>query len=134
MTFASPTPRPEIANPALARPLWTTGTPRDPSLLWLDKNENVDPELSVLTHRLLAETPPEAVFTYPELAPLYHKLAEANGIPADHFVLTAGSDGAIRAVFEAYIAPGDVVLHTAPTFAMYPVYSRMVGARVVQAE
>ena len=134
MKFSPPPPRPEIADPALSRPLWTNGTPRDPQLLWLDKNENVDPELWALTHQLLAETAPEAVFTYPELAPLYHKLAQSTGLPADHLVLTAGSDGAIRAVFEAYIAPGDVVLHTTPTFAMYPVYARMYGAKVVLAQ
>lgn len=132
--FSPPSPRPEIADPALSRPLWTTNSQRDPRLLWLDKNENIDPALSALTARLLAETAVEAVFTYPELAPLYHKLAAHAGVPADHLLLTAGSDGAIRAVFEAYIAPGDVIVHTLPTFAMYAVYSRMYGARVAPIE
>lgn len=30
--------------------------------------------------------------------------------------------------FEAYIEDGDYVIHTSPTFAMYPVYSKMFGA------
>jgi histidinol-phosphate aminotransferase len=52
-------------------------------------------------------------------------------VKADHLLLTAGSDGAIRSVFEAFIDPGDIVIYTAPTFAMYAVYSNMYGAKVV---
>jgi histidinol-phosphate aminotransferase len=45
-------------------------------------------------------------------------------------LLTPGSDGAIRLTFEAVIEPSDEVIHTIPTFAMYPVYCQMFGARV----
>ncbi len=40
----------------------------------------------------------------------------------------------IRTVFEAFISPGDVVLHTVPTFAMYPVYCMIFGAQAVTLE
>jgi len=45
--------------------------------------------------------------------------------------LTPGSDGVIRLVFEALIEKRDVVIHTSPTFAMYPVYCQMFGAKPV---
>jgi histidinol-phosphate aminotransferase len=100
-------------------------------MLWLDKNENADPELSAVVAKVVAALPPETFFTYPESAALYAKLAAWVGCEAHNLMLAAGSDGVIRSVFEAYVAPGDVVIHTRPTFAMYSVYSAMYGARVV---
>lgn len=123
-----------VASPDLWRPDWTKGAPRDPRLLWLDKNENSDPALNALVRRLIAEVPPETYFTYPETAPLYAKLAYWVGVNPDCLLLTAGSDGAIRSVFEAYVAPGDLVIHTRPTFAMYAVYSQMYGARTLSID
>jgi histidinol-phosphate aminotransferase len=78
--------------------------------------------------------PAEAYCTYPESAALYAKLAAWVGVDPRQLVLAAGSDGVIRSVFEAYVSPGDTVIHTLPTFAMYSVYSKMYGARVVGIE
>jgi len=125
-----PAPRAAIADPALVRPDRLAGVPRDPDAAWLDKNENPDPELSALIAKIAAGLPGHAFYGYPELAPLYQKLADFAGVPPERLLLSAGSDGAIRATFEAFIAPGDVVLHTSPTFAMYPVYCRIYGAKV----
>ncbi|TAN46853.1 MAG: histidinol-phosphate aminotransferase family protein [Rhodospirillales bacterium] len=124
-------PRPAVADPKLTRPDWTKAQPRDPAKLWLDKNENTDPELSAVVAEVMRSLPASAYYTYPDNAALYAKLADSLELFPNQLILTAGSDGAIRAVFEAYISPGDVVLHTNPTFAMYGVYSRMYGARAV---
>jgi histidinol-phosphate aminotransferase len=129
--MSAPEPNPAVADPALSRPDWTKAQPRDPAKLWLDKNENTDPTLSAIVAEVMRELPPEAFFTYPDSAALYAKLADSLELFPDQLILTAGSDGAIRAVFEAYIAPGDTVLHTNPTFAMYAVYSKMYGAKAV---
>ncbi|MCP5367810.1 MAG: histidinol-phosphate aminotransferase family protein [Hyphomicrobiales bacterium] len=127
----TPTPRPAVADPALTRPDGTAGDWRDPDRLWLDKNENGDPEMAAVVRQVLAQVRPEALYTYPETGPLYRKLAAWLGIDARSVILSAGSDGIIRAVFEAFVSPGDRVLHTAPTFAMYPVYCRIYGAEAV---
>lgn len=126
-----PHPRPAVADPTLTRPDWTKAQPRDPAKLWLDKNENCDPALSAVVAEVMRSLPPEVYFTYPDSAALYAKLAESLELFPEQLILTAGSDGAIRTIFEAYISPGDVVLHTSPTFAMYGVYSRMYGARAI---
>jgi histidinol-phosphate aminotransferase len=47
----------------------------------------------------------------------------------DCLILTPGSDGAIRLTFQAFVNEGDRVVHTSPTFAMYPVYCQMFGAQ-----
>lgn len=129
--YVVPPARTQVMDPALVRPNWVNVDSRDADLLWLDKNENIDSVLMALTSRVLAEVPAIALCTYPELTRLYVKLGSFLGVKAESLLLAAGSDGAIRSVFEAYVSPGDVVLHTAPTFAMYPVYCRMYGARTV---
>src|SRR5690348_10232712 len=104
-----PRARSEVADPALQRPDWLKSAPRDPSLLWLDKNENRDPEQLRLVARILSELDPSAHSTYPESAALYRKLGKWVGVDPAGLVLAAGSDGVIRSVFEAYIAPSDRV-------------------------
>ncbi len=127
-------PRDPVASPSLTRPNWLTSPERPVGPLWVDKNENLDPELLAFTAKILRSLDPMALCTYPECGPLYKKLSEKFDIPGEHFILSAGSDGAIRYVFEAYVNPGDVVVHTAPTFAMYPVYAAMYGAKTVPLE
>jgi histidinol-phosphate aminotransferase len=104
--------------------------PRDSGRLWLDKNENLDPALEAVLHSVLLELPSLALNTYPEAGETYRKLAKWLGVEPEQVLLTPGSDGAIRLVFEAFVEQGDVVIHTSPTFAMYPVYSQMFGADV----
>jgi histidinol-phosphate aminotransferase len=123
-----------LTSSALTRPDWTTGAYRDKSALWLDKNENLDPQFLEFTKGILHSLDPLALCTYPECAPLYKKISQKFGISDRRLLLTAGSDGAIRMVFEAFIDPGDLVLHTAPTFAMYSVYSKMYGAKELSWE
>ncbi|HVI50671.1 MAG TPA: histidinol-phosphate transaminase [Candidatus Sulfotelmatobacter sp.] len=123
-------PRAAVGNPKLTRPDWTVGQSRDPAKLWLDKNENIDPALSGVVTSVIRSLPAEAYFTYPETAALYAKLATSLGVESKNLLLAAGSDGVIRSVFEAFVEAGDRVLITKPTFAMYPVYSRMYGAEV----
>tara|TARA_R110000782_G_scaffold67650_7_gene136645 strand:+ start:3195 stop:4289 length:1095 start_codon:yes stop_codon:yes gene_type:complete len=131
MTASFPAPRVGVRDEALVRPDWSTQIARPEGTLWLDRNENIDPVLAEVTKGVLRDLDATALYTYPDLGGLYAKLArtlDTGG--ADQHVLAAGSDGAIRATFEAFVSPGDVVIHTAPSFAMYSVYSRMYAADV----
>jgi histidinol-phosphate aminotransferase len=123
-------PRRSLLNPDLRRPSALNSIPRSPDLLWLDKNENLDPELMKLSHDVLLKLAPLALAVYPEAGETYRKLARWVGVGSDHLLLTPGSDGAIRLAFEAFVEHGDGVIHTVPTFAMYPVYAQMFGAAV----
>ncbi|TGL68292.1 histidinol-phosphate aminotransferase family protein [Leptospira kmetyi] len=127
-------PRKSLLNPALTRPSALKSVPRDGKLLWLDKNENLDQTLMLSNHEILMEISSNALATYPEAGETYRKLAEWVGVNADSLLLTPGSDGVIRYVFEVFVEPGDTVVHTSPTFAMYPVYSQMFGANAIQIE
>ncbi len=127
-------PRIPIQSDKLVRPDWVSSKPRSSRLLWLDKNENLDSELQKVTQRVLASLDPTVLCTYPDSGPLYRKLAKAMTVDPEMLVLTAGSDGAIRSTFEAFVAEGDTVVHTVPTFAMYPVYCQIFGANAIGVE
>ncbi|MBU6298861.1 MAG: aminotransferase class I/II-fold pyridoxal phosphate-dependent enzyme [Alphaproteobacteria bacterium] len=129
-----PLARRSVGDPSLQRPDWTKGDVRDPALLWLDKNENRDPAQLALVARVVSELAPVFLSTYPHSAQLYAKLGKMCGVDPHCVVIAAGSDGVIRSVFEAYVSPGDTVIITAPSFAMYSVYSLMYGARMVGLE
>src|SRR5271155_1939913 len=118
-------PRRALLNPDLKRPSALDSVPRDAGHLWLDKNENLDSELMALSRDVLSSIPQFALATYPEAGELYRKLGRWVGVSPQSLLLTPGSDGAIRLVFEAFVESGDLVLYTNPTFAMYPVYCRM---------
>jgi len=124
--------RPEISSKDLTRP--GPEKTRDTKKIWLDKNENTDPILREISKKILRELSEEAIWSYPDCYNVYEKIAKSENLQIENLLLTAGSDGAIRSVFEATISPGDVVLHTSPTFAMYPVYSKMFGAEVKTIE
>jgi histidinol-phosphate aminotransferase len=122
------TPKKALLNPKLIRPNWTTSVPRDENAIWVDKNENLDPILLEHNGKLLRNLDIREIACYPEFGPLYQKLATWVGLPPDYFMLTPGSDGAIRLTFECLVDEGDVVVHTQPTFAMYSVYCQAFGA------
>lgn len=94
----------------------------------LDKNENIDPVLSAHLKEILNELDQTHIGAYPDCSNLYAKLAAYLSVAPSQLILSAGSDGVIRSVFDAFISPGDKVLLPTPTFAMYSIYCQIFGA------
>ena len=123
-------PNKALLNKSLMRPETFRAVPRDGAMLWLDKNENLDPLQTELIKSVVDSIDSKILSTYPEAARAYENLSIWADVLPESILLTPGSDGAIRMTFEAFVDDGDVVIHTSPTFAMYPVYSKMFGAEV----
>lgn len=118
----------------ISRPNWTQSAGRDEHVLWLDKNENIDPIYNQQMMSVVHAMQPQAIFAYPDCSPVYHKLAKSIGVAANNLIFAAGSDGIIRLAYEAFIQPGDKVLYPTPTFAMYAVYAQIYGAQVLTVD
>lgn len=58
---------------------------------------------------------------------LRRKLGEREGFDADHVLLGAGSAELIDLVVRTFVAPGEEVLLSVPTFSMYEARTRVVG-------
>ena len=128
-----PLPKSSVLNQSLDRGMLNHVKARNPSLLWLDKNENTDPILAQLTGRLLKEIDSiHCLSVYPELSYLYTRLSDYLKVPDSNIIISTGSDGVIRSIFEAYCCDGDKVIITNPTYAMYEVYGLMYGASLIK--
>lgn len=100
--------------------------------LRLDKNESIlgfPPEFLEILRREIA---PDFVNSYPELVPLYEKIARWVGCSRENIYITAGSDAAIKATFEVFVEPGDKVALLSPTYAMFYVYTRMFQGQLIE--
>ncbi len=72
--------------------------------------------------------------TYPEKDELIGLIAGHNGVTPGEITLTAGSDEAMRLIFQCFGEPGKELLTAYPTFEMYDVYSKMFGMEHIAAE
>ncbi|MFC1823055.1 pyridoxal phosphate-dependent aminotransferase [Thermodesulfobacteriota bacterium] len=106
----------------------TPSTQSRSEYLRLDMNENPAGLPEGFVREALSEIESGYLASYPEYSTLTKKIAEHNGIDPENICISNGSDGAIKYIFDAYVLPGDKVLLTDPTFAMYPVYCKMFGA------
>lgn len=101
--------------------------------LRLDKNESalsMPPEMVEKFRRALTD---ELLMIYPELDAVTAKLARWLGCSPQNIFLAAGSDPAIKAIFEIFVEPGDAVLLPTPTYQMFSVYARTLQARLIEA-
>src|SRR5919201_5865618 len=101
--------------------------------LRLDFNENTlgcSPRVLQKLRSLTAED----LARYPEREPVEHVVAEFFGVSAGSVLLTNGVDEGIHIACETYLEAGDEVLIATPTFAMYEIYGRVTGARVVAVQ
>ncbi len=65
------------------------------------------------------------------LPELREAVAAFHGESADRVMLASGSQGALFALFQAWLDPGDTVLVPDPGFLAYPALARLAGATVV---
>jgi histidinol-phosphate aminotransferase len=117
----------------LIRPNWLEENSRDPNFYWLDKNENLDKDLIKFIKKNISTKLSSNSFTsYPDLKSLYIKLSNFENLYPNELLLTAGSDAAIRTVFQTFTTPGDKVFITNPTFAMYDVYCTLFKVKKIE--
>ena len=96
--------------------------------LRLEKNERVTPFPDNFWNKMKSKINQESVIAYPEVERFYDKLSKFHGLPKDYFILTAGSDAAIRNAFDLCVKPGDAVVTLKPTYAMIEVYCDLYNA------
>ncbi len=96
----------------------------------LDANENVyGPSPRVMA--ALGDYARYHIYPDPEQVAAREAVAAYLGVPAANVLLGAGSDEYIHLLTMVYLDPGDEVIDFSPSFAMYPIYSGLMGARMV---
>lgn len=125
-----PKPRPELKG-VYRTPIRQSERYR---CLRLDKNENTEGFSKATIEKMLSRISPHFIAAYPEPGPLYEKIAKWHGLTPDSVLITAGSEMAIRYLFEAYLDRGDEVVFLNPSFAMFEIYATLCGARRVKID
>lgn len=98
-------------------------------VLRLDMNENPEGLPREFFDAVAAKITPEYLAKYPEKDRLMDQLAEHNGLAYENISVTAGSDEAMRLIFQCFGEQGKKLLTVTPTFEMYDVYAKMFGMR-----
>ena len=109
------------------------GTDRSPYIRF-DKNERTISFPDDVFKGMMSKISNEAITMYPDQSLLYKKIAEFLSIDEDHILLTAGSDAAIKSIYETYIETGSKVVYLWPTYAMIDVYAKMFEANIAKIE
>lgn len=103
-------------------------------MLRLDMNEAFAALPDDFIASVLSHIDADYLSMYPEYEALQKKIALSDGLNTGNICLSNGSDAAIKYIFEAFVSPGDTILLTEPTFAMYPVYCKMFDASIAAVE
>lgn len=98
----------------------------DPAVnMLLDRNERVMPYSQNTLQSLFENLKDVPLNLYPDLGYFYKKLSGWLGVNEDEIYVTEGVSGAIKSLLETIARPRGNVVFPSPTFALYPVYTKM---------
>ncbi len=98
----------------------------------LDRNERTISFKKKIISEIKESITDEMLMTYPEPEVLYNKMSLFLGISKENLLFNSGSDLCIKSIFETYIESNDKVLFHEPSYAMYDVYAKMFGAKIIR--
>lgn len=98
----------------------------------LDQNENPDGVPQWLFDSVMEKVTPEFLAIYPEETIPTTKYAGMLGLEKENVTFTDGSTVGMGYVIKVFGEPGKDILCVIPSFAMYEVYSKMIGMNVRQ--
>jgi len=97
----------------------------------MDRNERTLAFSDEIVSKIRESVTSEIFTNYPEIAPLYDKMAQYLGIRTENLIFHTGSDLVIKSIYETYVSRGDKVLIQKPAYAMYSVYAEMFQAESI---
>ena len=99
----------------------------------LDANENPYGPLPAVIEAL-ASYPYFHIYPDPRQSTLRDALSACIGVHAAHILPGQGADELLDYLCRLFLAPGDAVVNTPPTFGMYSFDARLAGAEVVDVD
>ena len=128
LTAEAPQPRPSVAaTPGFAKAEGRHGKLR------LDLSEYTGETPEHVLEAIRA-TPGEELAAYPEYEAFTAELATYLGVEPECVCIFAGSDEGLRIIVQSYFDAGDTGVVVTPSFPMYPLYLKLIGAHTVEVE
>ena len=97
----------------------------------LDRNVRVSPFPEWFMTRIRENIDSSLFNNYPVQDQLHVKMSSYLNVSSDSLLITPSSDAAFQYLYHAYVSQGDEVLMLDPSYAMFPVYADMYGAKSV---
>jgi histidinol-phosphate aminotransferase len=125
---------PESFVRATIKPLAQYAPPRDPAAVGLHLNESPHDLPQELKHELAAQIEAMSWARYPitDGLALAKDLAEAAGVDPAGTLVGNGSNELLQLLLMAVVEPGDAVVICEPSFSLYGLQARALGARVIE--
>ena len=95
----------------------------------MERNERVDEFPKSFMKKLKNAINSFDLRTYPDTHLIYEEVARWLKVKNNQIIIHEGADGGLLRVFDVFISGGDRVITCSPSFAMYPVYCQMFGAK-----
>ena len=99
--------------------------PRDMQYIKLNTNESPFPPSPAVIEAAKAEAGRLQLYSDPTCRELTDKLAEVMGVPADHIILTNGSDEVLNFAFMAFADEAHPLVFPEITYGFYPVFAAL---------
>lgn len=104
------------------------------ALVKLSANENPLGSSPAALQAIAAQRDEAATYPDPGAHDLRAKIAEVHGLDADRIVCGTGSDELLNLAAQGFAGPGDEVLFSRHSFAVYDIAARRCGATPVEAD
>ena len=100
--------------------------------LRLNRNERVDNFENGILKKIFSKTEKYDLGKYPDHKTIYKLLSKFLSVKVENLLISSGSDGSIKSIFEIFLSKNDKVAVTSPTYAMYQVYSNVFKTKVIK--
>jgi histidinol-phosphate aminotransferase len=98
----------------------------------LDANERISPFNNKFIKNIKKKINSNHFTAYPEIEEIYDLLSKKFNLERLNFLITAGSDAAIRHCFELFTEPKSKIITLNPTFGMYDVYAKSFRTKQIK--
>ena len=95
----------------------------------MERNERVEDFSNKELNSLFKTIKSFDLRTYPDPKEVYNNLSKWLKTKPENLFISDGADGGLLRIFNVFANTGDKVLALEPSFAMYPVYCQMFGAK-----
>ncbi len=100
--------------------------------LRLNRNERVDNFEKSILEKIFKKVKNYDLGKYPDHQVIYESLSKFLKLKKENVLISSGSDGSIKSIFEIFLSKNDKVAVLSPTYAMYQVYSDIFKTKLIK--
>ncbi len=100
--------------------------------LRLNRNERVKNFEKGILEKIFKKTKEYDLGKYPDHEIIYNSLSKFLKIKKENLLISSGSDGSIKSIFEIFLSKNDKIAVLSPTYAMYQVYNDVFKTKLIK--